>query len=64
MIGGGSWQTKAAGTQWDLRVQLLSGKELQAKDTVAEGTYGTGFTHSSDPYVVFKVPPPPEAGLS
>ena len=55
-----AWQAarhraKATGTKWDLRIQLLSGKNLQAKDTVAEGTYGTGFTHSSDPYVVFKV---------
>ena len=40
---------------WQLNVKLLSGKNLVAKDTIAEGAYGTQFTETSDPYVVFKV---------
>jgi len=47
-------QTKIAPV-WDLSIKLLNGKNLVAKDTVAGGTYGTTFTQSSDPYVVFKV---------
>lgn len=39
---------------WDLNIKLLNGKDLIAKDTIAGGTYGTAFTQSSDPYVVFK----------
>lgn len=41
--------------EWELNIKLLSGKNLVAKDTVAEGTYGTTFSHSSDPYVVFSL---------
>ena len=38
-----------------LGVRLLSGADLVAKDTRAEGTYGTTFSHSSDPYVVLRL---------
>ena len=41
--------------RWTLSVKLLSGAELVAKDTRAEGTYGTTFSHSSDPYVVLRL---------
>jgi Ca2+-dependent lipid-binding protein len=47
--------TSSVNKGWLLNIKLLSGKDLIAKDTIAEGTYGTRFTESSDPYVVFKV---------
>ena len=41
-------------TAWDLEIKLIGGKNLMPKDTVGEGTYGTTFSHSSDPYVVVR----------
>jgi len=41
--------------EWELNIKLLAGRNLMAKDTVAEGTYGTTFSHSSDPYVTLSL---------
>jgi len=43
------------GMVWDLEIKLIGGKNLMPKDTVGEGTYGTTFSHSSDPYVVVQL---------
>jgi hypothetical protein len=38
-------RTGKTGMVWDLNIRLIGGKNLVPKDTVAEGTYGTQFTH-------------------
>ena len=48
-------RTGRMGTVWDLDIKLISGKNLMPKDTVGEGTYGTTFSHSSDPYIVVRL---------